>query len=87
MVVVGLIGFLWVFVGVGCGRGDRCGYGNRCGHGSWIVGFGFVFIGFVGGDWVFLGFRGGGWSVMEVEIGVAVEIDVAVGKMGFCHED
>nr|POE78776.1 hypothetical protein CFP56_78149 [Quercus suber] len=35
----------------------------------------------------FLGFRGGGWSVMEVEIGVAVEIDLAVGKMGFCHEE
>ena len=79
--VVGLSGFLWVFVGVGCCRG------NRCGHGSWIVGFGFVFTGFVGGGWVFLGFCGGGWPVMEVEIGVAVEIDVAMGKMGFCHEE
>ena len=81
MVVVGLIGFLWVFVGVGCGRGDRCS------HRSWIVGFGFVFTGSVGGGWVFLGFRGGGWSVMEVEIGVAMEIGVAVGKIGFCHEE
>ena len=45
------------------------------------MGFGFVFIGFVGGGWVFLGFHGGGWSLMEVEIGVAV------GKMGFCHEE
>ena len=75
MVVVGLIGFLWVFIGVGCG------HENWCGHGSWIVGFGFMFTSFVGGGWVFLGFHGGGWSLMEVEIGVAV------GKMGFCHEE
>ena len=81
MVVVGLIGFLWVFIGVGCG------HENWCGHGSWIVGFGFMFIGFVGGGWVFLGFRGGGWFVMEVEIGEAVEIGVVVGKMGFCHKE
>ena len=38
-------------------------------------------------SWVFLGFRGGRWSLMEVEISVAVEIGVAVGKMGFCHEE
>ena len=55
---------------MGCDCGDRCGHENWCGHGSWIVGFGFMFIGFVGGGWVFLGFYGGGWSIMEVEIGV-----------------
>ena len=49
MVVVGLSGFLWVFIGVGCGYGDQFGRGNRCGDGSWILGFGFMFIGFVGG--------------------------------------
>ena len=41
------------------------------------VGLGFVFTGLVVGG-VFLGFCRGGWSIMEVEIGVAVEIDVAV---------
>ena len=41
------------------------------------VGLGFVFTGLVVGG-VFLGFCRGGWSIMEVEIGVAVEIDVVV---------
>ena len=41
------------------------------------VGFGFVFTGLVVGG-VFLGFHRGGWSVVVVEIGVAVEISVAV---------
>ena len=45
------------------------------------MGLGFVFIGLVGGG-AFLGFYGGGWSVVEVEIGVAVEIGVFVG-LGF----
>lgn len=49
--------------------------------GSWIHVYRF--------RWRWLGFSGfpwDGWSVMEVEIGVAVEINVAVGKMGFCHD-
>ena len=37
------------------------------------VGLGFVFTGLVGGG-VFQGFCSGGWSVVEVEIGVAIEI-------------
>ena len=37
------------------------------------VGLGFVFTGLVGGG-VFQGFCRGGWSVVEVEIGVAMEI-------------
>ena len=41
------------------------------------VGLGFVFIGVVVGG-VFLGFCRGGWSVVEVEIGVAVEMGVAM---------
>ena len=41
------------------------------------VGLGFVFTGLVVGG-VFLGFCRGGWPIMEVEIGVAVEIDVVV---------
>ena len=49
MVVVGLSGFFWVSVGMGCGRGDRCGHGDWCGHGSWIVDLGFLFTSLVGG--------------------------------------
>ena len=41
------------------------------------VGLGFVFIGLVASG-VFLGFCRGGWLVVEVEIGVAGEIGVAV---------
>ena len=74
-----VVRFFWISMGVGCGRGDRCDRGNRCGHGSSIVVLEFVFAGLVGGGWVFLDFRGVGWSVVEVEISVAMEIDVAVG--------
>ena len=41
------------------------------------VGLGFVFTGLVVGG-VFLGFCRGGWSVVEMEIGVAVEFGVAM---------
>ena len=41
------------------------------------VGLGFVFTGLVVGG-VFLGFCRGGWSVVAVEIGVAVEMGVAM---------
>ena len=41
------------------------------------VGLGFVFLGLVVGG-VFLGFCRGRWSVVEVEIGMAMEIGVAM---------
>ena len=55
----------------------------------WVLDFGFgIHVYRFCWRWLgFFGFSWGGWFVMEVEIGVAMEIGVAVGKMGFCHKE
>ena len=71
-------------VEIGGRGGDRCGWGGyrySMGLGLWVwleMEMEMEMARFGWRGWVFLGFSGGGWSVVEVEIGVAVEFGVAM---------